>query len=360
MDGFKDIPDPQPSATLATSALLQAGPPLSALKRIFTYDASEWEGFIEEWLSTLKAKYSKVQRASGSNDRGIDVAAFTDAKMLEGVWDNYQCKHYGKPIGNAEVFPEIGKIIWHSFNKHYLPPRACYFLAPRNASTTTSQLLANITRLKAEVLKVWDKSISTKITDTQAVTLDGEFAAYVQNFDFSIFKLYPVRSVLEEHAKTHYHLGRFGGGMPARPKPAGAPDEIAPHESMYVEKLLAAYADHKKETVPDAATLKQWNSLAAHFQRQREAFYHAEGLRVFVRDKVEPGTFESLQDEIYNGVIDTAEANHEDGYRRVVAVTERAATISLEAHALGPSALVQDRHGICHQLANEDRLTWKK
>ena len=63
---------------------------------------------------------------------------------------------------------------------------------------------------------------------------------------------------------------------------------------------------------------------------------------------------------MFNGVIDTAEADHDDGYRRVVAVTERATAVSLEAHALGPSAMVRDRIGICHQLSNDERLKWLK
>ena len=357
---LQDIPERAAPAILPTAALLQAGPPIEPLKRVFAYHDKEWESFIEEWLTTRKETYTSIQRASGSNDRGIDVAAFTDTKMLEGVWDNYQCKHYGKPLGNADIFPEIGKILWHSFNKHYVPPRSCFFVAPRNASTTASQLLANVTNLKAEVVKAWDKTVSKKITDTQTIILDGLFGQYVQAFDFSIFKLFPVLTVLEEHRKTPYFLPRFGGGLPARPAPDGAPDEIAGEESIYVGKLLAAYADHKKEAVPDAKALKQWQPLAGHFQRQREAFYHAESLRVFVRDKVTPGTFESLQDEIYHGVVDMAEAEHEDGYRCVVAVVGQAITISLDAHALGPSALLQDRQGICHQLANEDRLKWQK
>ncbi|WP_341872369.1 ABC-three component system protein [Mesorhizobium metallidurans] len=32
----------------------------------------------------------------------------------------------------------------------------------------------------------------------------------------------------------------------------------------------------------------------------------------------------------------------------------------LDAHPLGGSALVKDKRGICHQLANEDRLKWTK
>jgi hypothetical protein len=190
--------------------------------------------------------------------------------------------------------------------------------------------------------------------------LEGDFGAYVKKFDSSIFKPIAVREVVEQHRTSPYFIPRFGGGLPARPKPEIPPDEIQPHESIYVGKLLDAYADHTKEAVANVDALKKWGKLDQHFKRQREAFFHAESFRVFVRDKVEPGTFESLQEEIYDGVIDTHDADHSDGYQRVLAVTMIAQSIQIDAHPLAPSTLTKDRHGICHQLSNEDRLQWKK
>jgi len=81
---------------------------------------------------------------------------------------------------------------------------------------------------------------------------------------------------------------------------------------------------------------------------------------VFVRDKTEPGTFESLQDDIHDGVVDTHDKSHPDGYARVVAVTDMAQTLALDAHPLNRAARPADRRGVCHQLANDGRLTWKK
>lgn len=98
--------------------------------------------------------------------------------------------------------------------------------------------------------------------------------------------------------------------------------------------------------------------LRKHFDRSREAFYQSESLRVFVRDKAEPGTFESLQEEVFDGVIDTCDATHEDGYARVIAVTDMAQSLNLDAHPLSPSTFPRDLRGVCHQLANDGRLTW--
>lgn len=359
MDDFKDITLPPPSGTMLTAAQVQSGPTIEPLTRVVVYDPSEWETFIDEWASScLKSKYVSVLRFSGSSDRGIDVAGFADDKHLAGVWDNYQCKHYGSSIAPATAWPEIGKILWHSFNGHYTPPRAYYFVAPKGTGTTLTQYLANTPTLKAALLKIWDKSVKNAITSTQSVTLQGNFATYVDAFDFSIFKPLSIREVIEQHRTSPYFVGRFGGGIPARPKVDTPPSDIADGESVYVGQLLAAYADHTKKDVPNHGALKAWKKLEDHFQRQRECFYHAESLRVFVRDKVEPGTFETLQDEVFHGVVDVSTGAHADGLARVDAVTAAAQTLALDAHPLGPSAFIRDRRGICHQLANEDRLKW--
>jgi len=83
-------------------------------------------------------------------------------------------------------------------------------------------------------------------------------------------------------------------------------------------------------------------------------------LRVFARDSVPPGTFESLQDEIHSGVVDVAEADHVDRFERVKAVTRAARQLGLTSNALLSCAKATDRDGICHQLANEDKLLWTK
>ncbi|GGY30217.1 hypothetical protein GCM10008098_24610 [Rhodanobacter panaciterrae] len=100
--------------------------------------------------------------------------------------------------------------------------------------------------------------------------------------------------------------------------------------------------------------------LKEHFRRQREAFYEAESLRVFARDSVPSGTFESLQDDIYDGVVDSHDSNHTDGFEKVYAVTKAAREVQITANALITCAKPKDRDGICHQLVNEDHLRWTR
>ena len=89
-------------------------------------------------------------------------------------------------------------------------------------------------------------------------------------------------------------------------------------------------------------------------------FYHAESLRNFARDTVPPGTFEELQDEIHAGVVELAVSHHPDAFACVNAVTQAATQLALTASGLINVVKIQDRRGICHELANDDRLTWRK
>jgi hypothetical protein len=176
---FVEISAPTVSPTLPTASSVQSGPAIEPLQRLFLYSADEWEGFVDEWASTcLKKKYTKVQRFTGSNDRGIDIAGFADDHLLAGVWDNYQCKHYDHALYPTDAWPEIAKILWYSFNGDYKPPRAYFFVAPREAGTTLSQLLANPGLLKAKLLKVWDTNCRDHITDKQSIALTGDFCTY--------------------------------------------------------------------------------------------------------------------------------------------------------------------------------------
>lgn len=361
-DGFKDVQPAGTTATAVTQDQVTYGPPIPPQQRILLYSEEQWEEFIQEWAHyCLKGKYRQVQRFSGAGDRGIDIAGFVDEKKLLGVWDNYQCKRFrDHAVYPTEAWPEIGKILWHSFKKEYNAPRRYYFVAPHGVGTKLAGYLSNPVKLKEALMKEWDKHVRKAISETYEVPLEGDFLAYVESFDFSIFDSKTALQVIEDHRKCPCHAQRFGGGLPSRPEAAKPPADLAPVESRYVAQLLGAYAEHVKTPVPDIKTLKTWPKLQTHFGRQREAFYHAESLRVFARDSVPAGTFESLQDDIHSGVADICDQNHTDGYERVQKVTQAARELQLTSNALLTRSKPKDRDGICHQLANEDRLKWTK
>ncbi|MEU2182475.1 ABC-three component system protein [Streptomyces thermolilacinus] len=79
---------------------------------------------------------------------------------------------------------------------------------------------------------------------------------------------------------------------------------------------------------------------------------------MFARDSVPEGTFESLQSDVYSGVSEVEEDDFPTGYARMKAVLAAARDMPLGPNVLINYVKPEDRKGICHQLANEDRLTW--
>lgn len=352
---FKEPPLP---GNALMAALAASGPLIPPQQRLLIYSADDWEEFVQEWAHyCLKKTYKQVQRFAGSGDMGIDIAGFVDNNRLNGVWDNYQCKHYAKALTPGEVWPEFGKVIWYSYKKQYVPPRRYYFVAPWGAGPKLAHLLANATRLREELIANWDKGVKGKITATQEVPLDDALRAYVDAFDFSIFSGKTSLELIEDHQSTPVHAKRFGGGLGNRPAAAKPPMTVASAESPYVTQLLRAYGEHTGTIIANPTVVSP-PKLKEHFRRQREAFYEAESLRVFARDTVPAGTFESLQDDIFTGVIDIHDASHVDGYQKVCAVTKAAKEVQITANALIACTNPKDRDGICHQLVNEERLQW--
>lgn len=357
-DGWKEIGALANKPSL-TAAQVATGPVIPPQQQLLLYSDDQWEDFVQEWAHyCLKPDYVKVWRFTGAGDRGIDVAGFVDAAELNGVWDNYQCKHYGKQLAPTDVWVEFGKIIWYSFKGEYKPPRRYYFVAPQGIGTKLSNLLLNAAKLRTQLIQNWDKYVRHEITETAEVPLGGALLDYLNAFDFSIFTAKNALQLVDAHRTTPVHAARFGGGLRPRPDGSEPPELVAVHESIYVSRLLDAYADHKKVAVEDTDSLTAWPPLKAHFQRQREAFYRAESLREFAKDTVPTGTFESLQDDIYDGVVDTCDASHTDGYARVCEVTKTARTLQITANPLISCVNPKDRDGICHQLANDERLQW--
>ena len=129
-------------------------------------------------------------------------------------------------------------------------------------------------------------------------------------------------------------------------------------ESRYIRKIFEAYGHHLRKAITGEADLDSHGTLKKDYLRQRERFYHAESLRNFARDTVPEGTFAALQDEIFYGVVDVCEDDHADGLARMKATITQSSTIAASANPLASAFKVQDRQGICHQLANDDRLTW--
>jgi hypothetical protein len=351
-----DIVDLQPPVLVPQPNL--RAPDLAPQVRVRTYDDEEWENFIREWVTAFKSAYVQIKRFGGAGDRGADVAAFKTSGGLAGAWDCFQAKHYGAPLAYSDIAPEILKILLAVLDGHCVFPDTYQFLAPRGCSTQLNQLLSNAARLKERFCsdiedpkKLLGGSLSTEERD-QVLNLAGAT-------DFSRFKSVEVVDAIEQHRSTPFHVARFGVPLADRPASSSPPENPADHESRYLGQLLEVYDERlgPSSVIQDSEVPEQFSE---HYQRQREAFYKAESLRLFARGAVPPGTFELLQSDIYDGVIDVVEDHHENGWSRVSKTLSHVSTLDLQHHTLVQIADLGDRKGICHQLANIDRLVWVK
>jgi hypothetical protein len=121
---------------------------------------------------------------------------------------------------------------------------------------------------------------------------------------------------------------------------------------------MAAYTNYlEREITID--NIQDESSINEHFNDSRREFYSAESLRMFSRDTLPSGNYESLQEDIFDGIRDELRFNHPNGYQCVLAVVRTAKLLPI-MHALTPRLTMCDRGGICHQLANERRIAWLK
>lgn len=347
---------PQPSAlSPANAAALLVGPRLTPRQYIWFYSADAWEDFILEWAALLP-DYVAVKRFGGPNDRGIDIAGLLSHVGLEGAWDCYQCKHYSRPLEPGDARAEILKILCGVADSHYTMPRKYRFLAPQGCGPGLSRLLSTPSKLKADFLANLDSAKApSKHLDKDTFDRVKRLA---NQTDFSIFGCEELDNVIALHRLSPNHLVRFGGQLPERPKPDMPPNALGQHETRYIEQLMEVYDERFPGNNFSPSVAASNNQTANHYLRQREAFYSAEALRVFARDSVPEGTFSALQEEVFDGVIESCDRSHDNGFERLNSVLRSAASLQLTSNALIAVIDQRDRKGICHQLANEDQLIW--
>lgn len=338
--------------------LAASGPVLPPIERLRIMSPSQWEDFILEWAHSLKTTYTAVERCAGAGDMGRDVIGYVN-RDPDSPWDNFQCKHYAHALTPTDVWVELGKLCYYTHIGEYSIPRAYSFVAPRGAGNKLSKLLRNPDQLRQGLLDEWDHHCRRGISTTSEIPLDNGLRSHIDSFDFSRIRAMSPLTIIDQHRHTPWHAARFGGGLPVRQPVPAPPSAVGPHEATYVRALLDAYEERTHSTIASAAQLSDAN-LSAHFTRSRREFYSAEALREFSRDNVPEGTFTLLLDEVHDGVIDVVEAAHPDAVERVLQTVKQAKSLQLTANALVPRVTTTDRGGICHQLANEQRVRWRR
>jgi hypothetical protein len=326
------------------------------VKLVRAYDATEWEVFISEWQKGLQQYYA-VKRLGGPGDLGRDVIGLVGPEGCQGVWDNFQCKHYDTLLSTPAACEDAGKIIFHAFRNEFTPPRRYTFVAPRGPTTELRDMLLNPEKFKKEVIASWDVRVAARVKAGEKHLLQGALAQYVSAYDFSSFTYATLDEILDDHRKTAYWASRFGGLLP--PAPHGiAPLEIAPSESVYVGKLLNVYGEEVGVPITSVADLSAHLTCREDLQKQRVRFYDAEAFMAHFRDQTEPGTVEDFAEQIFDSIEPALSAERSAQARLAVALVTAAQTAP--ASVLTPAARVRVKQGVCHQIANVgDRLTWK-
>ena len=348
-----DLPEPTEQPILTTSQL--AGPRLKPSQLILVYSPDEWEEFILEWANCISSEYDRVKRYAGPGDRGRDVVGLVTSDGLRGEWDCFQCKHYDHALWPSDAYPEIAKIILGIAEGIFVMPRKYFFVAPKGAGPKLEHLFSDSEQLRAAFTEALETGSSLNHLTAEEMRIITD---RLDNIDFSVFDTAQMDDVVEVHRQSRYHLSRFGGQLEVRPPSPAPPADPTPEESRYIDKLLQVYRERCGEaemSLADVATLVWYRD---HLSRQRQSFFSAEALRTFARDKVPPQTFESLQTEIYDGVVEIAQGQHASGLDRLTAVLSTACVVQLNENALITVSRPSDKKGICHQLANDDRLDW--
>lgn len=351
-----DIQLPTSADNIDTALDVSQGPPMAKLTRLDTFDEDTWEDITLELVHHWKTQYHKVVRCGGGGDLGRDVIAYTP----DGDWENFQCKHYAKPLTLDEAIREIGKMIYYSYKGKYSIPIKYYFVSPKGIQTLLLNSLMDSQKLKKELIKRWDKQCRTKITTKHTIELDKELLLYIDNsINFKIFDHVPPLDIIELHSQTPYHVIRFGSIVCKRPKPITPPQIPEISELNYLSELFLAFCDAEKNTV-NSSNLVLFPDYEKEFNSARINYYSADGLEKFSRDWLSNDSYQDLLDECYESISPIIQIDHNNGYARYLKASAQAAVTNYSSHPLHHFIKIKDKKGLCHHLANEKKVKWVK
>lgn len=362
------IPKFKPSYVLTHQDIV-FGQAIDPVKRMNIFSPDDFEDFIELWVTeSLEIQYKKVVKCGGAGDMGRDVIAYLHTEKNDmKTWDNYQCKHYDSPLTPSDIWIEIGKLCYFTYLEEYSIPRNYYFVCQKGVGNKLNKLLENPEKLKSSFIAAWDKSCKNIISKGKSIELTEELLKHIDSIDFGIFTYKTPLELVKSTEGSVSFASIFGGGLKRRREMhISPPKKIDINENTYTEKLFRAYEDKLGSKVGsiliDESKLSNYPEFKTHFERQRVYYFTAVTLLDLERDTRphNDSWITSLKDEVFNEVIDTVEADFDNAFLRVKAVTDRARLMNHNAHPLSGMIRPDDTHGICHHLANENRLDWMR
>jgi hypothetical protein len=323
------------------------------------YDPETFEEFVKEWVPSLakEPEYVLVERLGGSGDHGIDVAGYLSTQRLDGRWHNYQCKRYAKALAWATAAQEMRKMFIAAEAGHFTVPTKYVFVAPAISRVLRAEL-AKPTDSRKKFLAEFDTT-----TDALVATLSPSQRARVRALaartSFAMFECVDLDRMLAQHRTTPHWAQRFPHApLLQGPREMLPPDEHLEDERRYLQHLLDVYREKFPGQISELAHVAAVSEADGHLKRHRVAFFAAESLKRFARDATGPEYFEKVMRDVYDIVVEVAECRHPDGWTRLANVVTAAGAVQLTPTILTPYVQPAARKGVCHHLANQDRLTW--
>lgn len=349
----------------------------------------DWERMICWKLLKEDPPYHEIVGPGGPGDYSVDVAAFRDEYKFSGKWEAYQGKRYKDPLGFWTVFGEIVKLV-DGHRKRIFPnlPTKYVFVSPQGSGQTLQNSMNKPGGLKEEFKAKMKKEIdeldykpgdepSTAVSEgagdkkpkPRSKTIAGKtytkrqledikaHAEKIKVFEKVSFESKDLTYILGGKAGDRYYISKHQTKLERASGPLRLEDT---KQGLYIEKLVDVFKEQDK-SCKDVASVEAHPEYCVEFQENRESFYSAEVLRKSVEDSVPPNTYDHLKEQIYMGVIPTARGTYKSGLKRLRKVHKKA----YQMHLTGLDLIIPimnplDRLGICHQLANEDKLTWVK
>ena len=141
------------------------------------------------------------------------------------------------------------------------------------------------------------------------------------------------------------------------------PDTVKPNELPYVHALVEVYGEEEGRQFLSAESLDGYPRHQKHLQRQRRDYYSAEFVRRCMRDAYDlegDDQFEVLEDEIYDGVIDTHCRKFPKGRDRLDEVLSQAARVNVDGCWVNRDTdwiKARVKKGVCHLLVNDKKIS---
>ncbi len=329
------------------------------------FETKQFKNIIFEWVEGyLTNQYAQIKQWNNNNNNNIELVAFLNQiSFKSNDWEYYHCTKLKLNKLENDFWITLCRLINYSFIKRIELPKKFYFIPSTCLSNEFKAEIEDEDYLRKNLIDNWNEFREEGFCD-----LNEKLEMYIQNIDFNFFEYKSPYEIKDEYYKTKWFKFRFGGGLKKTELHIeDIPDKVTNEEenSKYIQKLFCAYSTYTypryKKNVTNISMLEKYNELYNHFFEQRVNFYNAETLRRFARDELtknEP--FEKLQYEVLLGVKETASKDYEDGYKCVRETVEKALNLTLNFKLFQDYLSFQVRAGICHQLANHDKLGWVK